>query len=45
MTTPERYTQLCREINFHFHRYHVLDTPVISDLEYDRLITGVSSTW
>lgn len=30
--------QLRREINFHSYQYHVLDTPVISDLEYDRLL-------
>jgi len=38
MTTPERYAQLCKEINFHNHRYHVLDAPVISDVEFDRLV-------
>jgi DNA ligase (NAD+) len=38
MSTRERYAQLCTEINHHFHLYHVLDAPVISDLEYDRLI-------
>ena len=27
-----------KEINFHSYRYHVLDSPVISDLEYDRLL-------
>jgi DNA ligase (NAD+) len=37
MTTHERYKQLCEEINSHNHRYHVLDAPVISDLEFDRL--------
>lgn len=38
MTTPERYTHLKQEINFHLYRYHVLDAPVISDVEYDRLL-------
>jgi len=33
--------RLRREINFHNHRYHVLDTPVISDLEYDRLMNSL----
>lgn len=28
---------LVREINGHNHRYHVLDAPVISDMEYDKL--------
>ncbi|HEY3310144.1 MAG TPA: NAD-dependent DNA ligase LigA [Anaerolineales bacterium] len=37
-TTFARYEQLKQEINFHNHRYHVLDNPVISDLEYDRLL-------
>jgi DNA ligase (NAD+) len=30
--------RLKQEINTHSYRYHVLDTPVISDLEYDRLV-------
>jgi DNA ligase (NAD+) len=38
MTTHERYEQLCKEVNFHNYRYHVLDAPVISDAEYDRLM-------
>jgi DNA ligase (NAD+) len=29
---------LRREIHFHDYRYHVLDAPVISDAEYDRLM-------
>jgi len=29
---------LRREINYHNYRYHVLDNPVISDGEYDRLV-------
>lgn len=33
-----RLEQLRREINFHNHRYHVLDSPVISDYEYDQLV-------
>jgi DNA ligase (NAD+) len=33
-----RYEELKTQINFHNHRYHVLDAPVISDLEYDRLL-------
>ena len=38
MDTRTRYDQLKQQLNFHLHRYHVLDTPVISDLEYDRLM-------
>ena len=33
-----RYQELKSQIHFHNHRYHVLDTPVISDVEYDRLL-------
>ena len=41
MNTDPDYLELQRlkeEINFHVYRYHVLDAPVISDLEYDRMI-------
>lgn len=37
MTPEERIQQLRIEINYHLYRYHVLDTPVISDAEYDAL--------
>lgn len=33
-----RAVQLRREINYHNFRYHVLDSPVVSDAEYDRLL-------
>ncbi len=33
-----RYEELKTQINFHNHRYHVLDAPVISDAEYDKLL-------
>jgi len=29
--------KLVRELNYHCYRYYVLDSPVISDEEYDRL--------
>ena len=32
------YEQLKAEIHAHNYRYHVLDAPIISDLEYDRLL-------
>ncbi|HER63280.1 MAG TPA: NAD-dependent DNA ligase LigA, partial [Desulfobacteraceae bacterium] len=32
-----RLAELRREINYHDHRYYVLDDPVIPDVEYDRL--------
>jgi len=38
MNTRERYEELKQQINFHNYRYHVLDDPVISDAEYDRLM-------
>ncbi len=37
MTTFDRYTQLKQELSFHLYRYHVLDDPIISDAEYDKL--------
>ena len=33
-----RIEKLREEINFHNYRYHVLDDPVVSDGEYDRLM-------
>ena len=33
-----QYRELIQEINFHNHRYHVMDSPVISDAEYDALV-------
>ena len=33
----ERVTRLREEIEHHNHQYYVLDAPVISDAEYDRL--------
>jgi hypothetical protein len=34
----DRLNQLKEEINYHNYRYHVMDSPVISDYEYDKLI-------
>ena len=34
----ERIDQLRQEINYHNYRYYVLDAPVISDAQYDRLM-------
>jgi DNA ligase (NAD+) len=36
--SKKRLEELRRLINFHNYRYHVLDDPVISDYEYDRLV-------
>ncbi len=33
-----RYEELKAQVNLHNYRYHVLDAPIISDLEYDRLL-------
>ncbi|HEY5904101.1 MAG TPA: NAD-dependent DNA ligase LigA [Anaerolineales bacterium] len=38
MDTRKRYEELKQQIHFHNRQYHVLDSPVISDLEYDRLM-------
>ncbi len=38
MNEKDEIQKLRQEINYHLYRYHVLDDPVISDLEYDRLV-------
>jgi DNA ligase (NAD+) len=38
MDQHTHYLALVKEINRHNYLYHVLDEPVISDLEYDRMI-------
>ena len=37
MTPEEQIQRLRIEINYHLYRYHVLDSPIISDAEYDAL--------
>ncbi|NLC63823.1 MAG: NAD-dependent DNA ligase LigA, partial [Thermoanaerobacterales bacterium] len=37
-----RIEELKKTINFHNHRYYVLDDPVISDAEYDGLMRELS---
>lgn len=37
MDIQERISQLRTELNYHIYRYNVLDSPVISDAEYDAL--------
>jgi DNA ligase (NAD+) len=33
--------KLVKDLNYHCYRYHVLDAPVISDEDYDRLFRGL----
>jgi DNA ligase (NAD+) len=37
-TLVKRYEDLKQQINFHNHRYHVMDDPLISDAEFDKLV-------
>lgn len=37
MTPQERIAQLRDEVNYHLYRYHVLDSPVVSNAQYDAL--------
>jgi DNA ligase (NAD+) len=36
-----RYEELKQQIHFHNYRYHVLDAPIISDLEFDKMLNEV----
>src|SRR5919106_3664969 len=38
MNKKSRYEELKQQIHSHNYRYHVLDAPIISDLEFDRLL-------
>jgi len=38
MAIKSQYEQLKAEIHSHNYRYHVLDAPIISDAEYDKLL-------
>ncbi len=38
-----RVTALREQINYHAHRYYVLDSPLISDAEYDALVDELRS--
>lgn len=33
----QRIHELCEQLHYHLHRYHVLNDPVITDTEYDKL--------
>ena len=39
--TTRQIEELRREINDHNYRYHVLDSPVVSDAQYDALMTDL----
>ena len=39
MNTKSRYEELKQQLHEHNYRYHVLDAPIISDLEFDRLLS------
>lgn len=39
----KRIGKLREEVNFHNHRYYVLDNPAISDVEYDQLMRELES--
>lgn len=41
--TKEYYLRLVHDVNYHNHRYHVMDDPVISDSEYDALLKQIRS--
>lgn len=43
MTDKERIAFLTKEIHFHNHAYYVLDTPEISDFEFDILLVELKS--
>ncbi len=38
-----RYEELVKELQLHNYRYHVLDAPIISDAEYDRLLNELKT--
>lgn len=37
-TLKQEYENFKKELNYHSYRYHVLDSPIISDFEYDRMM-------
>ncbi len=43
MDTKSRYESLKQQVHEHNYRYHVLDAPVVSDLEYDRLLNELKA--
>ena len=43
MEPKSRYEELKEQVHLHNYRYHVLDAPLISDLEYDRLLNELKA--
>lgn len=43
MDPAARIAQLRHEIDYHIYRYHVLDSPVVSDAEYDALFAELAA--
>lgn len=43
METKSQYEELKEQVHLHNYRYHVLDAPLISDLEYDRLLNDLKA--
>ena len=43
MDQNAHYEELKQRVNEHNYRYHVLDAPLISDLEYDRLLNELKA--
>ena len=43
MEPKTRYEELKEQVHLHNYRYHVLDAPIISDLEYDRLLNELKA--
>ena len=43
MDTTSRYEDLKEQVHLHNYRYHVLDAPLISDAEYDRLLNELKA--
>lgn len=40
-TTHQKIADLRQQLNYHAYRYHTLDDPIISDVEYDRMLQSL----
>jgi DNA ligase (NAD+) len=43
--TIKEMEKLVRELSYHSYRYYVLDSPVISDEDYDRMYRRLCYPW